>query len=347
MSMSNLKNSFSHLTSIVLGSGRMGQRFLQLLKELEISVVAVNDPRRESLEAGLKLTPQAEGYSDAAELFRRHSAPLVIVASTATSHAELTVLAAEHGAKFIVCEKPMAVSLAQAEEMIACCKKHGVQLAVNHQMRFMPQYVRLKEFFASPEFGRLSSMTTIAGNFGITMNGSHYIEALRYVSGSDPVEVTAWLEESGAPNPRGAEFVEKAGCLRVTTASGVRLYVDCSGSQGHGIQTVYGSQFGQLVVDEMRGALYGVCRQGRDRDLPSTRIGTEPTLVREDIEPVEVMAPTREVLCALLEGRSVCGPEEGLLILRTLVAAYLSDEQGHRCVKLSEDLPRERLFPWA
>src|SRR5947209_5488247 len=68
------------------------------------------------------------------------------------------------GARFILGEKPLAASRADCDRMLAACRRHGVRLAVNHQMRFMEQYTEPKRLVQTEEFGGLSSVIVIAGS---------------------------------------------------------------------------------------------------------------------------------------------------------------------------------------
>jgi predicted dehydrogenase len=325
----------------------MGQRFLKVLNDLGIGVSALCDPHEGNLKLAKELAPNASVYTDPKALVSKHRAPLVIVASTALSHRQLVSLAAENGARYIVCEKPMATSLADAREMVQLCKKHGAALAVNHQMRFMPQYTRVKELMQSEAFGGLHTITVVAGNCGLTMNGSHYVEALRYLSDDEPAAVTAWLEDFGVPNPRGNEFVDQAGSWRIETRKGIRMYMDFSAQQGHGMHAMYAGRYGQIVVDELQGTLRAVVRKAVDRNLPLNRIGTEAEVIQEVIQPVDVITSTKSVITEFLAGRPVCSGEESIGIIAALVAAYVSNERGHARVSLREPLPEDRKFPWA
>ncbi len=72
-------------------------------------------------------------------------------------HKEFTVAAAKAG-KHVFCEKPMAMSLTEADEMIAACTEAGVQLMIGHCIRFWPEYAILKQITASKKFGELLSV---------------------------------------------------------------------------------------------------------------------------------------------------------------------------------------------
>src|SRR5205814_558743 len=113
-----------------------------------------------------------------------------------------TCAAADSGAKSILCEKPMACSIAECEKMIGACRGSGVKLAVNHPMRYMASYMEPKRIVQSEEFGGLISMTVIGGNFGMAMNGTHFFEGFRYLADEEPDEITAWLDSDLVANPR-------------------------------------------------------------------------------------------------------------------------------------------------
>ncbi|MBS1722155.1 MAG: Gfo/Idh/MocA family oxidoreductase [Armatimonadetes bacterium] len=72
-------------------------------------------------------------------------------------HAEATVQAARAG-KHVFCEKPMALTLQEADTMIAACEQAGVQLAIGHCIRFWPEYALLKQIVDDGRYGQLLSI---------------------------------------------------------------------------------------------------------------------------------------------------------------------------------------------
>jgi predicted dehydrogenase len=242
----------------------------------------------------------------------------------------------------------MAISLAECDRMLEACRKYGVRLAINHQMRFMEQYTEPKRIINSEAFGGLASVTVVAGNFGMAMNGTHYFEMLRYMADEGPQEVAAWFSSEKVPNPRGPQFEDRAGSVRLVTPTGKRFYMEIGSDQGHGIKVIYAAKYGQIVVDELSGSMTMVAREDEYRQLPTTRYGMPAVYSTQAIKPADAVAPSRSVLDALLNAKNPPNGEDGRLALQVLVAAYLSDEQGHRSVKLEEtNSCRDRVFPWA
>lgn len=337
------------MKTALIGLGRMGRRHLQIIRELALDLVGVCDQHAPTVAAaGVECgIPETSRFTDARVMLAATRPEAVIIATTAPTHCEFTCAAAEAGAKFILCEKPMAVSLAECDRMIATCARHGARLAVNHQMRFMAQYTEPKRLAQSEAFGGLRSVTVVAGNFGLAMNGSHYFEMFRFLTDEPPAMVTAWFSPEVVPNPRGPQFEDRAGCVRVTTAGGRRLYLDCSADQGHGMHVVYAGPFGRMEVDELTGVLHSAVREPAHRVLPTTRYGMPWIEHTEKIAPADAVAPTRAVLRAVLRGEDPPTGEAGRLAVATLIAAYVSHEQGGSAVAVDAALPHDRVFPWA
>lgn len=337
------------MNAAIIGAGRMGRRHIQVAQSLGLNVTGVCDVQAASVadavrEAGL---PDSAGFTDVSAMLDRANPACVIVATTAPSHRELTCQAAKV-AKYVLCEKPMATSLEDCDAMIEACRASGALLAINHQMRFMEQYSIPKRLTSTPEFGKLASVTVVAGNFGLAMNGSHYFEMFRYMTDEAPATVQAWFSPERVANPRGAQFEDRAGCIRLTTASGTRFYLDASSDQGHGFQVLYGGTYGQVLVDEATGALRHSVRQQEHRSMPTTRYLMPFETSTIDIAPADAVSPTRDVLRALLAGQGFPTGEEGRQAVRVLSAAHLSHELGNIEVTLSDPrLDPTRVFPWA
>jgi predicted dehydrogenase len=77
----------------------------------------------------------------------------VYVATPVHLHAAQTIAAAEAG-RHVLCEKPMAMTAAECDRMIAACRAHGVRLGIAYYRHFYPAVLRVKEIIASGEIGR-------------------------------------------------------------------------------------------------------------------------------------------------------------------------------------------------
>jgi predicted dehydrogenase len=335
----------------LIGAGRMGRSHLLAASGLGLSIRSICDVNTKNLEtvggefqveAARRLTTP-EAFFDQAEV-----PELVIISTTADAHARLTIAAAEAGAKYILCEKPMATSVSDCDRMLAACRRHGARLAINHQMRFMDQYVLVNNELTSDAFGGLASMNVVAGCFGVVMNGSHYLEAFRYLAKSPVVEIAARFDTAPMPSPRGPNFFDRSGHVAAVSASGKRLHIEAAADQGHGMTVTYAAKFGHLIVDELEGVYHAVSRKPEHREMPMTRFGM-PWHRREHCFPqADNVGPTSAVLRALLRGENEPSGEDGRAVVAALAAAYRSSDEGGRTVRIADNTADDdRVFPWA
>ena len=332
----------------IIGAGRMGRRHVAAARALGLEIAAVCDVKPESLAAARGECGICEErlFSDLGEALAA-GAEVVVIATTADSHCELTCAAIATGAPYVLCEKPMATSLADCDRMIEAAKRRGTRLAVNHPMRFLEIYNAPRAAMDAPDFGGMSSMSVVAGHMGMAMNATHIFEAFRLTAGSEIAEVTAWFATGAFANPRGAQFEDRAGCVRAVTRAGKRLYLDASPDQGHGERYIYAGPYGQLFVDGISGEMRSTVRSAKERPLPSTRYGCAEVVNSRALSASDAVEGARAVLSSLVGGRDYPTGEDGRAAIQALVAAYVSDEEGHRAVGCDGRLPADRKFPWA
>jgi predicted dehydrogenase len=337
------------LRTAVIGAGRMGRRHIHAVRQMGLELVGVSDLKADALAVASQECelPPATLFSEAETLFRNACPECVIVATTADSHQCLTSQAALNGAKYILCEKPMATSLAQCDAMIADCTAHGTRLAINHYFRFTHLHQSIRRALESERLGGLTSFTVVAANIGMAMNGTHLFELFQNLTGEPPQEVTAWLVASNSPNPRGSQFQDPGGAIRITTRSGKRFYMEAGVEQGHGITITYGAKHGQLLLDLLQGTICITRRQERDRGLPNSQYGTPSEIELLHYVPDDAITGTEAVLENLLSGGEIPSGTDGRQTIAILAAAYLSSENAHCPIRADgAGLPLERVFPW-
>jgi predicted dehydrogenase len=328
----------------------MGRRHIKNAIDLGLELVGICDKSPEALasaarEHGIRKEQQ---FGDAATFLRQLQPDCVVVATTAPSHCSLTTFAAESGVKYILCEKPMAVSLQECDSMIETTESRGVKLAIDHQMRFLQTVATAKRIVNSEDFGGLTSMTMVTGNIGLAMNGTHYFELFRLLAGEAPQEVSAWFSKESFANPRGPQYEDPAGTVRLTTASDKRFYLEAGIDQGHGITVIYGARYGQIILDELTGVMHLNWRKQEERSFATTRYACAAVQETRTKPSADGLSGHRAVLHALLNGGDFPSGREAKLTIEVLVAAYVSNENGHLPVRLEESaLPRDRRFRWA
>jgi predicted dehydrogenase len=333
----------------IIGVGRMGRRHIEAVRNLGWTLCGVCDIFESALEAAKNELGLSDGllFNNLQKFYKVAKPECLVIATTADSHCQLTCQAAKCGVRYILVEKPMAVSLNECDKMIDVCSERGVKLSVNHQMRFMEQYTKPREFLQSEAYGGIKSMTVVAGNFGFAMNGSHYFEAFRFLTNEVPTEVSAWFSDELVRNPRGARFSDRAGSIRVVTGGQKRLYIEIGADQGHGLHVVYAGRNGIISVDELSGEMFTSVRESEFRDLPTTRYGMPSQRSVVTIKPAEVVDSSAKVLQALVTGDNSVTADCGRLAIATLVAAYTSAENRGAPISLDAGLDRARMFPWA
>lgn len=127
----------------IIGCGNMGNLYAEELSAMrQVELAAVCDSDMESAwRLAVKHGVQAYEIPEA-----MLAAELDVVCITLPSHLHksCTLLAAEYG-KHVICEKPIALELADARDMISACEKAGVRLFIGHVVRFFPEYEHMKK----------------------------------------------------------------------------------------------------------------------------------------------------------------------------------------------------------
>jgi UDP-N-acetyl-2-amino-2-deoxyglucuronate dehydrogenase len=146
----------SDIKFALIGCGRISKRHSELLGHRQIpgaSLAAVCDvvPERACTVADRFGVP---GYTDMHELMSRERIDVAVVLTESGNHADHVVALARYG-KHIVVEKPMALTLRDADQMIAACDAARVKLFVVKQNRLNVPVVKLREALEAGRFGRL------------------------------------------------------------------------------------------------------------------------------------------------------------------------------------------------
>lgn len=104
----------------------------------------------------------AVAYENMSEMLK--DVDVVDICTPTHLHHEMVLAAAEAG-KDVICEKPLARTIEQGQEMIAACNKAGVQLIVAHVVRFFPEYALAHEKVINGEIGDPAVLRLTRGSF--------------------------------------------------------------------------------------------------------------------------------------------------------------------------------------
>ncbi len=168
----------------IIGCGGMGgshARHWTQKTQTDVAAVADVDERN-----ARKLADEfgAKPYTDYERMLSEEGCDIVSITTWQNVRAEITVKAAEAGAKGILGEKPMASSLGEADRMLESCAQHGVKLAIGHQRRFTPQNVEARRLVREGAIGTPTAMLRRDAH-GLLNRGTHELDEMMYVLG-DP-----------------------------------------------------------------------------------------------------------------------------------------------------------------
>ncbi len=139
----------------LIGAGDISRkRIAPALRDLEnCNFVAVNRARAELAEEFAVEFGAQKWFADWEDLIADEEIEAVYIATPVFLHAKQTIAAAERG-KHILCEKPMALTVAECDKMIDACQANRVKLGIAYYRRFYPLIKRVKEIIASGEIGK-------------------------------------------------------------------------------------------------------------------------------------------------------------------------------------------------
>jgi predicted dehydrogenase len=188
----------------LVGCGRIAKRHSELLGNNIIqnaSLVSVCDiDKDKALKIGKQF--KVPYYLDMDEMMKKEKVDVVVVLTESGNHAKHVVNLSKYG-KHIIVEKPMALTLNDADQMINSCDKNNCKLFIVKQNRFNLPVIKLKEALISGRFGKLVLGTvrvrwarsqsyydqdawrgTWAFDGGVLTNqASHHIDMLQWMMG--------------------------------------------------------------------------------------------------------------------------------------------------------------------
>ena len=145
-------------------------------------------------------------YEDMDRMRDNKSIDAVINCLPNSMHAEYTIRSAKAG-KHVLCEKPMSVSVKEAEDMIAACKSANVKLMIAYRMHYEPLTLKTIQLIKSGAMGKVQGVDSsngfniakgewrtnraLAGGGPMMDVGIYYLNAARYLTGEEPVAFTA------------------------------------------------------------------------------------------------------------------------------------------------------------
>lgn len=224
----------------VIGCGSIAQHrhLIEYKAHTAVKIIAVCD----IVEARANETAKkydATAYTDYQVLLEKEKPDLVSVCLPNYLHAPVSVAALNAGAH-VLCEKPMAISLEEADQMIEAAHRNGKKLMIGHNQRFVASHEKARALIAAGEIGKVYSFRTAFGHGGpegwsidgadswffkkdqafigaMGDLGVHKADLIRYILGEELVDVAAFIESSAKEN----SSVDDNAAFILRTESGV------------------------------------------------------------------------------------------------------------------------------
>jgi predicted dehydrogenase len=331
----------------VIGLGRMGSTFDDEIKQggqffmpychaptyvasPHTELVAGVDPHAEQgaifaqrwgLESG-------QIYADYREMLEAEKPDFVSLCTTARHRAAIMIDAINAGVKAIWAEKPFTLSLAEADEVIDLCDRKGVAVVVNCSRRYNVFFTEARRMVEEGELGEILQITAYA-RCNLSHNGSHAIDAMRYLVGGNVEWVFGEMEsdEKAAADEdlmgNGYMAFDNGvrGFLRGTPTGAAPWEFDLIGTEGRVRSLAQGmeTQYYRWVTGGLRG-------QGLPARAPFPLPTTIPSMGLTVIDDL--------VHCIETGAQPRCSAEDGRKALEIAIALRESHRQGGRRIDL-------------
>ena len=140
----------------LIGCGRISPNHIAAAKANKLEFVGICDIVENTIQEKIKKfdLQEVHKYSDYKELLKKESPDLVAICTESGKHATIAIDCIEAGCNVII-EKPIALSLHDADMIIAKAKENNVKVCANHQNRFNKAIQKIREAVEKERFGRL------------------------------------------------------------------------------------------------------------------------------------------------------------------------------------------------
>ena len=342
------------------GRGNYGHGLDRVYLEMdEVEIVAVADDNPEGLKEAGKRLGTSNLYADYREMLEKEKFDIVSVAPRwIAPHHDIVIAVAEAGA-CVFLEKPMSVTLAEADAMIAACDKAGVTMGIAHQGRMHAAVRYGRKLLQEGAIGTILSAQmrgkedTRGGGEDLMVLGTHMFDTLRFMLDSDPEWVFAHVSMAdGRPITKtdAVDGPEEMGLIagdHVHALYGFKNGVTAT-FESRRNQSDSRGRFGlQILGSEGIMSVYNSSQQIRiyeapfwrpDRDAPLRDVTAEaiselppnqkPTI---DLQMAANVAIVRDLLKAREEGREpINSGRDGRWALEMIHGVYASHLSGKR-----------------
>jgi predicted dehydrogenase len=188
------------------GRGNYGHGLDRVWLEVpDTKIVAVADADPKGLAAAVKRLGGPKGFADYRRMLDEIKPDLVTICPRwLDQHCDMVTAASERGVRGIYMEKPMCRTLAEADRMVAACKKNNVKLAIAHQTRYSQKLPVIRELISSGRLGRILELRARGkddargGGEDLWVLGTHMLNLMSHFGG-DPQTCYGTVWQEGRP----------------------------------------------------------------------------------------------------------------------------------------------------
>jgi predicted dehydrogenase len=293
--------------------GVRGSLLVALADAVESSV------RAAGIELGIAAT-----YTDYRSALEHPGVDAVVIATPTSLHAEIAIAAAERG-KHVLCEKPMAITVAECDAMLEATERAGVSLQIGFMRRYSEDFLAAKARIDAGDIGSVVQVKTLThgpsqpkpwmydlrhSNGPLAEVNSHDIDTVRWLSGSEFMDVYAIAGNFRTPQARSThpDFYDQV--LAIARMS--------NGSQGsisgaQGVQYAYDARCeilgteGIITVGCLSGLEVVTCTRQKIMSRPSVSSWTSlfaAAYLREDTEFIQCILEEHRPRACGRDGRA-------------------------------------------
>ncbi len=261
-------------------------------------------------------------YEDWRELLEVEKPDIISIATNTPYHVEIGIACAENGVKAILCEKPIATNLSDADELLDVCKKNKTILAINHSRRWHPLWRKCRDEIKSGIIGDIHYACAHWPTGRLGNIGTHMFDVLRMLLDADAISVSGTIDTLLYSDCRGPQYKDPGGWGIVAFPNGIKTFINApqAAKLPFGVR-ITGSE-GELII--YRNSARACYWNGNTKEIPFVSDGkTSLDRAMEDI-----------VNCLLHGGKPACTGEDGLMALEIIIGFHISDKEGGRWVNL-------------
>ncbi len=316
----------------IVGCGRIGSEFDDDPKRKTISthagaysvangvkLVAASDLNGERLRKCGQRWSITSLYQDYKKMLGEQDLDILSICTWNSTHLDIVKEAVCSGVKAVFCEKPIADSLKNADEMIKLCNEKKVILQIDHQRRFDKFHQDIRTFLQDGKLGRIQQVSFYY-TAGIANTGSHMFDLLRFFFGDiDCVRATYSQNKSPNPNDPNIDGVMrfKNGTFCAIQACDAQEFLtfemDCIGTKGR--LNITHSGFDVEFYKVRESELFSGYKELFKSESP----------IKEDAPREFMVSAVRHLVECLKEGQKpICSGEDGRASLELVCAFHES-----------------------